>query len=61
LGDQYTLQKDSDLKLITVRHYTEEILASLTKGKLVLFQERLKNTVHVVVKELVEYELKEGI
>lgn len=61
LGDQYTLQKDSDLKLITVRHYTEDILASLTKGKLILFQERLKNTVHVVVKELVEYELKEGI
>ena len=58
LGKQYTLQKDSDLKLFTVRHYTEEVLQSLTKGKLVLFQERLKNTVHVVVKELVEYELK---
>lgn len=58
LGDQYTLQKDSDLKLFTVRHYSEEVLQSLTKGKLVLFQERLKNTVHVVVKELVEYELK---
>ncbi len=58
LGKQYTLQKDSDLKLFTVRHYTEEVLQSLTKGKLVLFQERLKNTVHVVVKELVEYELR---
>ena len=58
LSDEYTLQKDSDLKLITVRHATDEVLNSLTKGKLVLFQERLKNTVHVVVKELVAYELK---
>ena len=54
LGDKYTLQKDSDLKLMTIRHYTEEVVKSFTKGKLVLFQERLKNTVHVVVKELVE-------
>ena len=54
LGDQYTLQKDSDLKLMTIRHYTEDVVNSFTKGKLVLFQERLKNTVHIVVKELVE-------
>ncbi|HAW05582.1 MAG TPA: aspartate kinase [Saprospirales bacterium] len=54
LGDQYTLQKDSDLKLITIRHYTEDVVNSFTIGKLVLFQERLKNTVHIVVKELVE-------
>ncbi len=59
LGDQYTLKKDSDLKLITVRHYTDDVLNILTKGKLVLFQERLKNTVHLVMKELVDYELKE--
>ena len=50
----YTLQKDSDLKLITIRHYTEDVVNSFTIGKLVLFQERLKNTVHIVVKELVE-------
>ena len=60
LGDQYTLKKDSDLKLITVRHYNEEVLQTLTKGRLVLFQERLKNTVHMVMKKLVDYELKEG-
>lgn len=60
LGDQYTLKKDTDLKLMTVRHYNDEVLQSLTKGKLVLFQERLQNTVHIVMKELVDYELKEG-
>lgn len=56
LGDEYDLTIDKDLELITIRHSTDDVMEALTKGKLVLFHERLSDTVHVVVKELVSVE-----
>ena len=40
------------MELITIRHYQEEVLKSLTKGKIVLLEERLRNTVQMVVKNI---------
>lgn len=56
LGEDYDLAIDNGLELVTIRHYTAEVLDAMTKGKLVMFQERLSHTVHVVMKELVQIE-----
>ena len=45
LEDEYTVTEEKDLELLTIRHYEEEVLKSLTKGKIVLMEERLRNTV----------------
>jgi len=51
LEQDFNLVVDRDLELITVRHFHEEQLASLTAGKVVLFEERFRQTVQLVVKD----------
>lgn len=50
--EKYKVIEDKGLELITVRHYTPEILAQMKKGKIVLFEERLAGTIQIVVKEI---------
>ncbi|MCP3927827.1 MAG: aspartate kinase [Bacteroidetes bacterium] len=38
------------LELITVRHYQEDVIKSLRNGSIVLLEERIRNTVQMVVK-----------
>lgn len=52
LEDEYTVTEEKDLELLTIRHYEEEVLKSLTKGKIVLMEERLRNTVQLVIKDI---------
>ena len=40
------------LELITVRHYTPQIIEMLRQGKIVMVEERSKNTVQMVAKEV---------
>jgi aspartate kinase len=40
------------LELITVRHYTPQILDMLRQGKIILVEERTRNTVQMVAKEV---------
>ena len=40
------------LELITVRHYREETLESLKKGKIMLLEERFRHTTQMVVKDV---------
>ena len=40
------------LELITVRHYTPQILDMLRLGKIILVEERTRNTVQMVAKEV---------
>ena len=42
---------DHDLELLTVRHCTDGILERLTKGKQILFEERFKDTVQLVIRQ----------
>ncbi len=50
----FKLIVDRNLELITVRHYTEDIIASLSRGKIILFQEYIEETMSMVVKEIPE-------
>ncbi len=53
-----TLERDfkivtkEDLELVTIRHYNEQALQELKRGKIVLLEERLPNTIQMVVKNV---------
>lgn len=47
--DRYGCIIDRDLELITVRHYTEEVVQRLRRGKIVKLEGRLPNTLQMVV------------
>ncbi|MFN0013507.1 MAG: aspartate kinase [Saprospiraceae bacterium] len=52
ISDQFRVKREDGLELITVRHYTEESVANLKKGMIVLFEERIRNTLQMVVKNV---------
>ncbi|WP_235298392.1 aspartate kinase [Portibacter marinus] len=49
---EFNIVIDHGLELITLRHYTEDLITSLRKGKIVLFEERLRQTIQIVVKDV---------
>jgi aspartate kinase len=59
VADEFKVKMEQGLELITIRHYTEETIANLKKGKIVLFEERIRNTMHMVVKNVPPIERKE--
>jgi aspartate kinase len=52
IADQFYVKRQDGLELITVRHYNEETINNLKKGMIVLFEERLRNTMQMVVKNV---------
>ncbi len=52
LQEEFGITTDLNLELISIRHYTEEIIDELKKGKVVLMEERAPDTVQLVVKEM---------
>lgn len=52
IEDQFKVMVDRDLELITVRHFHQDVLENLTKGKIILLEERIRNTVQFVVKNV---------
>jgi len=42
---------DRDLELITIRHALDSVLDELKKGRIILLEERSRNTIQMVVKE----------
>ena len=40
------------LELITVRHYTPQVIEMLRNGKIIMVEERTKNTIQMVAKEV---------
>ena len=53
LGDlqtTFSVKADNDLELITVRHYIEDTLHLVKRGKVVLLEEHLRGTAQLVVK-----------
>ncbi|NNK89532.1 MAG: aspartate kinase [Saprospiraceae bacterium] len=58
LGDYFTIDVFDGLQLITVRHFQENLIKNLTKNKVVLFEEILKNTIQLVVKPSLELKEK---
>ena len=49
---EFKVVKSEPLELITIRHYNTETITPLIKGKMVLFEERIRNTAQFVVKEI---------
>jgi aspartate kinase len=52
LENEFNIVVDYNLELITVRHYTNDLIEKLKKGKIILFEERLRNTIQIVVKDV---------
>ena len=52
LEEDFKVVKDDNLELITVRNYREEMLKELTQDKIVLFEERIRKTIQMVVKKV---------
>lgn len=52
LKQTFNVRKDDGLELLTVRHYKKEVLKSLLEGKMVVFEERIRNTVQMVIKDI---------
>jgi len=59
LGTEFKMIQDNDLELVTIRHYNEDILQDMKKNKLILFEEKLQDTVQMVVRNLPKMKRKE--
>jgi aspartate kinase len=56
---EFKVMIDRDLELITVRHSQPNVLENLRKGKILLMEERTKDTVQMVVKNVQVLDWKE--
>lgn len=52
LGQEFKVIVDENLELITIRHYNDGVLQDMKAGKLVIMEEKLKDTVQLVVSDL---------
>ncbi|MBK6930685.1 MAG: aspartate kinase [Saprospirales bacterium] len=52
ISDEFRVKREDGLELLTIRHYNEDTIANLKKGKIVLFEERIRNTLQMVVKNV---------
>ena len=59
VSDEFKIKKESELELITIRHYNQDTIDNLKKGKIVLFEERIRNTMQMVVRNLPPIERRE--
>ena len=52
IEENFKVRIERDLELITVRHYQRAVLDQLKEGKVVLLEERIRNTVQMIVKKV---------
>lgn len=50
LGKAYKVSRNEDVSLLTIRHYTPEILFDLTKSRYMLLEQKTRQTVQIVMK-----------
>ena len=50
LDDNYKVLRNDNVSLLTVRHYTPEILFDLVKSRYQLLEQKTRQTVQVVMK-----------
>ena len=60
LRETFTVRIDEQLELITIRHFSDDILQELKRNKVVLFEERLRDTVQLVIKPIQPIKRKEN-
>ncbi len=51
LSQHYHTLSNDKLELLTVRHYTDSVLSSLTAGRNILMEQKTRNTAQLVMKE----------
>jgi len=50
LEKNYKVRRNEDVQLLTIRHYTPSIMEEMTKGRVILLEQKTRNTVQVIVK-----------
>ncbi|MCX6245578.1 MAG: aspartate kinase [Bacteroidetes bacterium] len=50
LQENYSIRYNEDVELLTIRHYTPAAIKRITKGRMVLMEQKTRNTVHLVMK-----------
>jgi aspartate kinase len=46
----FEVQIEKDLSLLTIRHYTKELIEKLTAGKIVELEQKTTNTIQMLLK-----------
>jgi len=59
LKKDFQVHRLDNLELITVRHYHKDMLKGVLKGKMVLLEERIQNTLQMVVRDVPKMERKD--
>lgn len=59
ISDEFKVKQEDGLELITVRHFNEDTIANLRRGKVVLYEERIRQTMQMVVKSVPPIERRE--
>jgi aspartate kinase len=49
LGEDFSVTIDKDLELITIRHYNAQTVKEMKRNKVILFEERIRDTIQMVV------------
>jgi aspartate kinase len=52
VSSEFKVKGEEGLELITIRHFTEDTINNLKRGKVVLYEERIHNTMQLVVKNV---------
>lgn len=52
LGSEFKVVTDHDLELITIRHYNDQTIQQMQKNKLILFEEKIQQTIQMVVRNV---------
>ena len=58
LKDQFNVEIDDDLELLTIRHYNDAVLNELKRNRIIILEERLANTVQMVTKRVPQLTMK---
>jgi aspartate kinase len=48
----FTIVKEDNVELVTIRHYQEGVIDEMKKGKIVLLEERIRKTYQMVTKNV---------
>ncbi|MBK8700219.1 MAG: aspartate kinase [Saprospiraceae bacterium] len=52
LENEFSVNIETGLEMITIRHFTKEAIQEMKRNKLTLFEDRLQDTIQLVVKEI---------
>lgn len=52
ISEKYTVRFNEPLRLLTIRHYTPSVISKLSENQEVLLEQKTRNTVRIVLREL---------